>query len=102
AEATTGATTLALHDALPSATSTLTGASVALTTGAGSIGTGTGANAINLAAGQTGVTATTQGGNVWLTDAGALTLGALSTNGGNLDRKSTRLNSSHTCISYGV
>src|SRR5205814_700523 len=63
------------------ASSTLSGASVSLTTGKGSIGTGTSANAINLAAGQTGVTASTHtvSGDVWLTDSGALTLGAITT-----------------------
>src|SRR4029077_19297185 len=73
------------------ATSTLTGTSVSLTTGTGSIGTGTGANAINLAAGQTGVTATTHTatGDVFLTDAGALTLGAITTTGGDVDVRTT-------------
>ena len=51
----------------------------------------TGANAINLASGQIGVTATTHSatGDVWLTDPGALTLGAVTTTGGDVDVRTT-------------
>ena len=68
------------------ATSTLTGTGITLTTGTGSVGTGSGANALNLAAGQTGVVVTTHTatGEVFLTDAGSLTLGAITTTGGDV------------------
>ena len=73
------------------ATSTLTGVtSVALTTGVGSIGTNWGQRD------QSGL-GTERGdgdharwhGRVWLTDTGALTLGAITTTGGNVNVRTT-------------
>jgi filamentous hemagglutinin family protein len=59
---------------------------IALITGPGNIGAGTGTSAINLASSLTApVTATTNGGNVWLNGVGNLLLGVIDTHGGNLD-----------------
>src|SRR5207302_10077475 len=75
---------------VPTRRSSDLGTSVTLTTGTGSIGTGTAANAINLASGQTAVVATTHGaGDIFLTDTGALTTGALTTAGGQVDVRTT-------------